>query len=268
MLASVLALLLAAPDRVAVKPLAAGDALSERSALSLTAALAAEVQKRGGVEVVLAGGAADEVVAGQATWDGRSLVFELRLLGGRRAETQRVVARSFARGTSDDILAALPAMVAELLPAAPPSPPPTPALPTPASAAQHSAGRLVLHYHRRDGRYRSSSLYAWETFQRGPELRASAPGIGPHQHPPTVDPDGKDAFGVYWTISTARFKNGRVNFLVRGLDAWDECGPRQRSEGAGKALFWIVADGPEVWLDVPECELYATREEAERAQGR
>ena len=86
--------------------------------------------------------------------------------------------------------------------------------------------------------------------------------------PSTVDPDGKDTFGAYWTIPTDRFKNGRVNFLVRRVEGWDECGPQMSNEGAGRGMFWILADGAEAWLNVPECEVYATREEAERAQGK
>ncbi|HYD42351.1 MAG TPA: hypothetical protein VEB43_16100 [Anaeromyxobacter sp.] len=60
----------------------------------------------------------------------------------------------------------------------------------------------------------------------------------------------------------------RVNVLVQGDQTWDECGPRMTNEGAGTAQFWILADGAEAWLNVPECELFATREEAVRNQQR
>jgi hypothetical protein len=112
------------PTRIAVKPVAASDALSERAALSITAALAAEVQKQRGVEVVRGDGSPDQVVAGESAWDGRNLVFRVQLVDGRGAQPLRVVSRSFEKGTAADVLGALSAMVAELLqpPAAPSSP--------------------------------------------------------------------------------------------------------------------------------------------------
>ena len=65
------------------------------------------------------------------------------------------------------------------------------------------------------------------------------------------------------TASAQRFRNGRVDFAVARGAEWDERGPRV---GTGNARFWILADGLEVWMNLPECEIFATAEEAHRNQ--
>lgn len=231
---------------------------------------------------VAAGLDAERVVAGEVSWDGARLVLTLRLLEARSARTLAMSERAFPKGTLNELLGALPQMCTELLRALPaaatragpiakaapgkPAPAPRAAADAPSPEKQAPAGRFVLHYHRRDGRYRSVGLWAWESFELDAEVRRMTAFIDRNFRPPsTPSPDGIDDFGAHWTLPAHEFRNGRVNFLVRDGDAWDACGPRQGT-GSGKALFWVLADGAEVWLNVPECELYATREEAVRNQ--
>jgi TolB-like protein len=284
---------------VAILPLAGGAAVSERAAATLTESLAAELQRQADVDVVLprmsatilsstkprqeagcttdacmaalaAAAGADRLVTGEVAWDGARLVLTLRLLDARTGRALALSERAFPKGTVNDLLGALPGAVAGLVHvqpaqavAAATSPAPVAEPAPPAKAAAASGSIVVVHYHRRDGRYGPYSLVVWESFQSTAELRrpVSAAGWNVGSGPQGRAPDGTDAFGLFWRIDTSAFRNKRVNFMARQASGWDECGSQP-------AFFWIVADGPEAWLDVPECELYATREEAERAQGR
>jgi len=293
-LAPWLALTLAAGSRIAVLPIAAGEAIPEKAAASLTETLAAELRQQSGGEVVtsrdltgllslekqkqalgcgtdsclaeLAGAlGAERVVSGDVAKLGESLLLQVRLLDASRARVVAQAHRRFKKGTFDDLLDALPAMVGELLQrGAPPAVAGAPRAPPPSATA--ASGPLVLHYHRTDGRYDTARLLTWESFGSAAELRRPQASIVPRNnntvslqnfHLPTLEPSGRDAFGVYWTLSASRYRNGRVNFLVMMNGGFDECGGDQ-------ARFWIVADGREVWHLAPECELHSSLEEAER----
>jgi hypothetical protein len=148
MLASLLVLALSAVPKLAVLPVAAGEGVPPSTAAALSEALSGEVRRRAGVEVVTQreiaavlslerqramlgcssdacvaelGGAlgCDRLVTGDLARLGESFLLHLRLVETGRA---RVLAQSDRRlrgGTIDDVLDALPAMVADLFPAAP-----------------------------------------------------------------------------------------------------------------------------------------------------
>ena len=193
MLASLLLLALAAAPKLAVLPVAAGEGVPASTAAALTEALSGEVRRRAGAEVVTQreisavlslerqkamlgcssdaciaelGGAlgCDRLVTGDLARLGESFLLHLRLVETGRARVLAQSDRRLRRGTIDDVLDALPGMVAELFPAgaasaAPltPSPPlavaavaaPAPVAPVPPPwleepAAVPAAGRLRL----------------------------------------------------------------------------------------------------------------------------
>jgi hypothetical protein len=308
MLALALSLTLAAAPRTAVMPLVGGDAISDRAAASLTDTLAVELQRQGGMEVVLprlvatvlsplvprqqvgcttdpcmaefAGAfGAERLVTGEVSWDGGKLVLNLRLLEARSARVLSMSERGYKKGTLNDLLGGLPEMVPELLRApAPAVAAKTAAAPKPVAASVEPAkasdppkaavrappGKFVLHYHRKDGRYRQAGLHSWETFETGSDLRKNPGALDVNWHPQTAAPDGIDGFGAYWMLPAQKFRNGRVNFAAAMGTSWDECGPTVTGTGAAK--MWILADGSEAWMNVPECEVFGSAEEAQRNQ--
>jgi len=172
MLAPLLALALSAatapPSRLAVLPVAAGEGIPASTAAAVTEALSGEVRRRAAAEVVTQreitavlslerqkamlgctsdacmaelGGAlgCDRLVTGDLARLGESWLFHLRLVETGKARVVAQADRRLRGGTIDDVLDALPAMVAELFPgaagtaAAAPAPAPT-AAPTPAPA--------------------------------------------------------------------------------------------------------------------------------------
>jgi hypothetical protein len=295
MVALALTLLLAAP-RAVVMPVAPSEAISSRRAESLTDALAAELRRQGlaaftyrdlaltlspeeqkrAVECrtdlclaeAAAAAGADRMIVGEVAWDGQGVRFHLRALEVRPVRLVAVVDRRFKGGTPGDVLDALPAAVKELLTSGPSAE--AVAAPRPAyyGAAATTAARtappkdtFVLHYHRKDGRY-GVSLVSWESLDGPQDLRRPVPGSVPGTAVPR-DPDGKDAFGVYWWLPVFKFRNGKVNFLVRTPGGFDECGPRVGLDRP--AQLWVLADGNEAWLEVPGCELRPRLEQAEPA---
>jgi TolB-like protein len=151
MLAPLLALALAAPTRLAVLPIVAGEGVSDKTAAALTEALAAEVRRRSGGEVItqreintvlslerqkaMMGCATDscmaelggalgvsELVNGDVARVGESLLVHFRLVDVGKVRVIAQADRRLRKGTLDDILDQLPAMAAELFPdaAAPP----------------------------------------------------------------------------------------------------------------------------------------------------
>lgn len=165
--AGLLALLLGAPApiKVAVMPVASVEGVPGKTAEALTEAVGAEVRRRSGAQVITQrevatllsleqqkamlgcqndacfaeiGGAlgVDRVVSGDLSRLGESWLFHLKLLDPAKALVLRHSDRRLRGGTIDDVLDALPAMVAELFPPeAKPletKPPPAAVAPTPA----------------------------------------------------------------------------------------------------------------------------------------
>lgn len=143
MLVPLLALALAAPARIAVLPIVAGEGVTEKTASALTESLAAEVRKRSGADVVTQreinavlslerqktmmgcatdscmaelGGAlgVEKLVNGDIARVGESLLVHVRLLEVTRVKVAAQADRRFRKGTLDDVLDALPAMMNEL----------------------------------------------------------------------------------------------------------------------------------------------------------
>jgi TolB-like protein len=143
MLAPFLALALAAAPKIAVLPIVAGEGVTEKTAASLTEALAAEVRKRAGAEVITQreintvislerqkammgcatdacmaelGGAlgVDRLVNGDIARVGESLLVHIRLVEVAKVRVMAQADRRLRGGTLDDLLDALPAMVNEL----------------------------------------------------------------------------------------------------------------------------------------------------------
>jgi hypothetical protein len=290
MLGLALALVLSAPPRIAVMPVVPGDAISEKAAASLTDQLAAEVRRQGGGEVLtprdvpaavapdklkLAQGCAtdpgmaevatsigaERLVVPEVSKLGDSLLLHVRILDARSVRALSISDRRFRRGSFDDLLDVLPAVVRELLRGA--------------EGVASVSDKFVLHYHREDGRY-EASLYTWESSEPGTDLRRSVP-VSWDSRVPTVEADGHDDFGVLWLIPAARFRNGRVNFQIQQGGIWDECvrisykpaNPVTYSSmqpDLGPAQFWLLSDGREAWINVPECEIYPTLDRALKAQ--
>ncbi|HET6436625.1 MAG TPA: hypothetical protein VFG59_01085 [Anaeromyxobacter sp.] len=152
MLASLLALSLAASPRIAVLPIVAGEGVSEKTAAALTEALAAEVRKRAGGEVITQreintvlslerqkammgcasdacmaelGGAlgVEQLVNGDIARVGESLLVHYRLIEVGKVRVVAQADRRLRKGTLDDLLDLLPAMTGELFAATPPPPP-------------------------------------------------------------------------------------------------------------------------------------------------
>ncbi len=166
MLAGLLALALAAPLKVAVMPVASGEGVPGKTAEAVTGAVTAEVRKRSGGQVITQqevntllsleqqkamlgcqndacfaeiGGAlgVERVVSGDLSRIGESWLFHLKLLDPAKAQVLASSDRRLRGGTIDDLLDALPAMVAELFPPAPR--PPAPSASATGTAAQPAA---------------------------------------------------------------------------------------------------------------------------------
>ncbi len=289
MLGITLALVLSAPPRIAVMPVAPGEAIADKAAAALTDQLAAEVRRQGGAEVLtprdipaavssdklkLAQGCAtdpgmaevatsigaERLVVPEVSRLGDSLLLHVRILDARSVKALAISDRRFRKGAFDDLLDSIPGLVRELLRSADGAP---------------VSDKFVLHYHRDDGRY-EASLYTWESFEVGAELRQNVP-VSWDSRVPTVEPDGHDDFGVLWLIPASRFRNGRVNFQIQQGGAWDECvrivykpadpvyySPLQPD--LGPAQFWLLSDGREAWINVPDCEIFPTLDRALKAQ--
>src|SRR5512140_2272911 len=169
MLAQVLALALAASPKLAVMPIAAGEGVPATTTAAITDALAAEVRRRSGTEVITRkeleavlsleaqkqmlgctsdaciaeiGGAlgVERLVAGDLARLGESWLFHLKVVETGKVKVAAQSDRRIRGGTIDDVLDALPPMVAELFPgvgpalAAAQAVAPPPALPPPAAA--------------------------------------------------------------------------------------------------------------------------------------
>lgn len=216
---------------------------------------------------------ADRVVAGDVVRLGGNLQMELRLVDAKEVRVVGKALRKLGGGTYNQLVGVLPAMVKELLQApaataelAPPKAP-NPARGGEASSRATAGDTVVLHYHRGDGRYANVQLITWESFEQSDELREPQSSIlpaGPFNMPsaqgagvPTVGPSGTDPFGVYWVLPAAKYRNGRVNFVIAVPGGFDEC-------GGTKARFWILQDGREVWHVAPSCEVYTSRAAADR----
>lgn len=167
MLAPLLALAVAAAPRVAVLPVTAGEGVPPSTAAALADAVAGEVRRSAGVEVITQreiaavltldrqkqmlgcqsdacmaelGGAlgCERLVAGDLARLGESWLFSLKLVETGKARVAAQADRRLRGGTIDDVLDQLPAMVRELFPNAPRN---APVVPFPATGA---AGGLVL----------------------------------------------------------------------------------------------------------------------------
>jgi hypothetical protein len=116
----------------------------------------------------------------------------------------------------------------------------------------------VLHYRRHAG-YDGWALFAWETFQEPEDLLA--PGddgsgrlVRDGSWKRSLAPDGTDAFGIYWRLDEADFRNGRVNLLVRSQSATE-----------GRPRFWLLRDSHEAWINEGDPTVYLSRAQAEAA---
>ncbi len=290
MLALTLALALAAGPRIAVMPVQPGDVLSDRAAAAFTDQLAAELRRQSGLEVltprdvagafaadrqkvpqpgcatdpglaeVAAAIGADRMVTSDVGRLGDSLLLHVRLLDTHSVRALAIADRRVRTGTPEDLLDQLPAIVREVLRVEAPAP---------------WGDKVVLHYHRADGRY-EASLYSWESYETGAELRRTVPVVFDIRVP-TVEPDGHDDFGVLWILPAGRFRNGRVNFQIQQAGSWDECikyslkppNPLHYSglePSLGAAPYWLLSEGRELWVNAPECELHPSLERALRTQ--
>jgi len=148
MLAPLLALAVAAAPRIAVLPVTAGEGVPPSTAAALADAVAGEVRRSAGVEVITQreiaavltldrqkqmlgcqsdacmaelGGAlgCERLVAGDLARLGESWLFSLKLVETGKARVAAQADRRLRGGTIDDVLDQLPAMVAELFPNAP-----------------------------------------------------------------------------------------------------------------------------------------------------
>jgi hypothetical protein len=153
-----LALALGAPPRLAVLPIAAGDGVPPGTATAVAEALAGEIRRRAGLDVITQrdinalltlerqkemlgcqsdacmaelGGAlgCDRLVAGDLAQVGESWLFSLKLVETARARVAAQSDRRLRGGTIDDVLDQVPGMVGELLPGAAPAPAPLASLP-------------------------------------------------------------------------------------------------------------------------------------------
>src|SRR5512138_806372 len=164
MLAPVLALALAASPRIAVMPITPGAAVSPPEAAAMTQSLVSEVRRRSGAEVITEreitsvlsleqqkrmmgcstdacmaelGGAlgVGRLVTGEVAKLGESLLVSLRVLDAAKVRVVSQSDRRLKKGSYDDLLDALPAMVSELFADAPRAAPP-PAAPAAAPPAK------------------------------------------------------------------------------------------------------------------------------------
>lgn len=167
LVALALATTLAASSRVAVMPVASGEGVPGRTAEAVTEAVTAQVRRYAGVEVVTQkeilavltleqqkqmlgcqtdscmaelGGAlgVDHMVTGDLAKLGESWLFHLKLVDAVKVKVVTQSDRRLRRGSIDDVLDVLPAMVVELFPGAaaqrPPAAGAAPAGPQPAPA--------------------------------------------------------------------------------------------------------------------------------------
>jgi hypothetical protein len=138
---------LAASSKVAILPVASGEGVPGRTAEAVTEAVAAQVRRYGGVEVVTQkeilavlsleqqkqmlgcqtdscmaelGGAlgVDRMVTGDLAKLGESWLFHLKLIDAVKVKVVAQSDRRLRRGSIDDVLDVLPAMVVELFPPA------------------------------------------------------------------------------------------------------------------------------------------------------
>lgn len=145
MTAALLSLILAAPVKVAVMPVAAGEGVSDKTAAAVTEAVAAEVRRVPEIQAVTQreiasllsleqqksllgcqtdaciadiGGAlgVDRLVVGDLAVLGQSWLFHLKLLDVKKARVMAQADRRLKGGSVDDLLDALPSAVAEILP--------------------------------------------------------------------------------------------------------------------------------------------------------
>jgi hypothetical protein len=154
------AVLAAAPPKLAVLSVVAGEGVPPSTAAALTEAVVAEVRRQSRAEVITQreitsilslenqkamlgcqtdacmaelGGAlgTDRLVAGDLAKLGESFLLHLRVVDTKKVRVAAQADRRLRGGTIDDVLDVLPAMVAELFPGAPPQPasipPPVPA---------------------------------------------------------------------------------------------------------------------------------------------
>jgi TolB-like protein len=168
MLAPVLALLVtAASPKLAVMPITAGEGVPASTAAAVTEALAAEVRRRSGAEVITRkeieavlsleaqkqmlgcqsdaciaelGGALGvaQLVAGDLARLGESWLFHLKVVETGKVKVAAQSDRRIRGGTIDDVLDALPPMTAELFPGTGPAvaAPPVATPPAPVAAAK------------------------------------------------------------------------------------------------------------------------------------
>jgi hypothetical protein len=167
-LALALALGLSAPSRIAVMPVGSGEGVPGRTAEAVTEAVAAEVRRYGGGEVITQkeivavlsleqqkqmlgcqsdscmaelGGAlgVDRMISGDLAKLGESWLFHLKLVDVVKVKVIAQSDRRLRRGSIDDVLDVLPAMVVELFPPASKPGPAGPAqVPQPVPPAQVS----------------------------------------------------------------------------------------------------------------------------------
>ena len=160
------AALAAAPPKLAVLQVAAGEGVPQSTAAAITEAVVGEVRRQSRAEVITQreiasilslenqkamlgcqtdacmaelGGAlgADRLVAGDLARLGESFLLHLRVVDVKKVRVAAQADRRLRGGTIDDVLDVLPAMVAELFPGAPPAPPAqavAPMAPAPAPA--------------------------------------------------------------------------------------------------------------------------------------
>lgn len=156
------AVLAAAPPKLAVLAVSAGEGVPATTAAAITEAVVAEVRKQSGAEVITQreiasilslenqkamlgcqtdacmaelGGAlgAERLVAGDLAKLGESFLFHLRVVDTKKVRVAAQADRRLRGGTIDDVLDVLPAMVFELFPGGQP-PPAAPARAAPPAA--------------------------------------------------------------------------------------------------------------------------------------
>src|SRR5512133_3100219 len=164
MLSLALAAVLAATPKLAVMPIAAGEGVPPTTTAAITDALAAEVRRRSGAEVITRkeletvlsleaqkemlgcqsdaciaeiGGAlgVERLVAGDLARLGESWLFHLKVVETGKMKVSAQSDRRIRGGTIDDVLDALPPMVTELFPGGAPAPLPPP-IAAPAAATK------------------------------------------------------------------------------------------------------------------------------------
>jgi hypothetical protein len=169
------AALAAAPSKLAVLQVAAGEGVPQPTAAALTEAVVGEVRRQSHAEVITQreitsilslenqkamlgcqtdacmaelGGAlgTDRLVAGDLARLGESFLLHLRVVDVRKVRVTAQADRRLRGGTIDDVLDVLPAMVAELFPGAVPATPPqavSPAQAPPPTVSPPSPGAPV-----------------------------------------------------------------------------------------------------------------------------